>query len=194
MTPPILGGSILGVKQYRTTNPEEYHVAESDRRPGESERDWMRRIAKQGADAAQRRKDQDRQNSLDRQAEEAEIRAALSDEVWLADATRSLLGMTPDEVDAAMAAGTKSTNWDQKDQAAMDAWEKAKKKRLLEGKKARNKRVAKHVRENKGKIQRATKKGKNGCAVIAVALLATGGGVLYGIFEAGRTVLSALGH
>lgn len=168
-------------------------MAESDRRPGESERDWMRRIAKQGADAAQARKDADRQNSLDRQAEEAEIREAMGDEVWLHDAVKDLFGMTPDQLDAQLSKAQKSSDWDQRDAQILADLEAAKKKRLLESKAARNKRVKKHLAKNKDKIEKAAKKG-NGCAVIAVALLATGGGVLYGIFEAGHALVSALGH
>jgi hypothetical protein len=38
------------------------------------------------------------------------------------------------------------------------------------------------------------KKSKGGCAVIAVALLGVGGGALWGIYEAGSAIVSALGH
>ena len=193
MTPPILGGRFAEVKQYRTTNPEEYHVAESDRRPGENERDWMRRLAEQGARSKRAHRDLARQQSLDATAEAAEMRESMADEVWLHGITRDLFGMNADELDAAMAAGTKSTNWTAKDQAVMDAYDKARQPRVFEGKKGRNKRVAKHLRQNKDKIEKAAKKGK-GCAVIAVALLGAGVAGLYGLFEAGHAIVSALGH
>jgi hypothetical protein len=169
-------------------------VAESDRRPGESDRDRDRRLAEMAARKKRERRDQGIQDSLDAQAEAAEIREALGDEVWLADITKDLFGMTPDEVDAAMLAGTKSSNWDAKDQAAMDAYDRAKKPRVFEGKKGRNRRVAKHLRQNKGKIEKAAKKGKSGCAWAFALLAVAGGGALYGIFEAGSAVVSALGH
>lgn len=169
-------------------------MAESDRRPGESERDWLKRLAELGAAAKRRSRDEQRQHSANAQAEEAEIREAMGDEVWLADATRDLFGMTPDQLDAALDRAQKSSDWDQRDAKILADLEAAKKKRLLESAKGRNKRVKKHLKKNKDQIQKAAKKGKNGCAVIAVALLVTGGGVLYGIFEAGRTLVSALGH
>jgi predicted HAD superfamily Cof-like phosphohydrolase len=189
-----LGGTIPDVKQYRTTNPEEYHVAESDRRPGESERDWMKRLAEMGAAAKRKSRDEQRQQSADAQAEAAEIREALGDEVWLADATKDLFGMSPDELDAALTRAQDSSDWTSRDAQILADLDKAKKPRLLEGKKARNKRLKKHLEKNQGAIKGTAKKGKKGCAVIAVALLGTGGAALYGLFEAGRTIVSALGH
>jgi hypothetical protein len=185
---------IREVKQYRTTDPEEYHVAESDRRPGESERDWNRRLAELAAAAKRKARDAAVQASLDAAAEEAEIREALGDEVWLADATKDLFGMTPDQLESALAAAQKSSDWGRRDQEILNAYNQAKKPRLFEGRKARNRRLKKHLAKNKGAIQKTAKKGRRGCAVIAVALLGTGGGALYGLFEAGRTIISALGH
>jgi len=169
-------------------------VAESDRRPGESERDWLKRLAELGAEAKRRSRDEARQQSADAAAEAQEIREALGDEVWLADATRDLFGMSPDELDAALTRAQDSSDWKKRDQQILDAYNQAKKPRLLEGKKARNKRLKKHLEKNQGAIKGTAKKGKNGCAVIAVVLLGTGGGALYGLFEAGRTIISALGH
>jgi hypothetical protein len=142
--------------------PEEQDMAESDRRPGESERDWMRRIAKQGRDAQQRRKDADRQASLDRQAEEAEIREAMADEGWLHDATTELFGLTPDQLQDRIDRAKGSKSWDKRDQEILNALEKEKKPRFFESKAGRNKRVAKFMKKNKGKINRTAKKGKKG--------------------------------
>lgn len=169
-------------------------MAESDRRPGESERDWIKRLAELGAEAKRRSRDEQRQQSADAAAEAQEIREALGDEVWLADATKDLFGMTPDELDAALTRAQNSSDWKTRDQEILDAYNQAKKPRLLEGKKARNKRLKKHLEKNQGAIKGTAKKGKKGCAVIAVALLGTAGGALYGLFEAGRTIISALGH
>lgn len=160
LTPPILGGKNGPVKQYRTTDPEEYHVAESDRRPGESERAWMRRVAEQGRRAEQRRKDTERQTSLDRQAEEAEIRETLGDEVWLHQATTELFHLTPDQLQNRLDRAQKKNSWKQRDQEILDALKKEQKPRFLEGKKARNRRVGKFLKKNKGQIDRAQKKGR----------------------------------
>lgn len=168
-------------------------MAESDRRPGESDKDYARRLAELGAAAKRKSRDEQRQASLDAQAEEAEIREAMGDEVWLHDAVKDLFGMTPDQLDAQLDKAQKSGNWDQRDAQILADYEAAKKKRLLESRQGRNKRVKKHLAKNKGKIEKAAKKGK-GCAVIAVALLGAGGGVLYGLFEAGHALVSALGH
>lgn len=169
-------------------------MAESDRRPGESDRDRDRRLAEMAAEAKRRKRDEERQASLDAQAEEQEIREAMGDEVWLADATQELLGMTPDQLDAALTAAQRSGNWDARDAQILADYDAAKRKRLFESRRARNKRLKNHLKKNKDKIKGTAKKGKRGCAVIAVALLGAGGGVLYGLFEAGRTLVSALGH
>lgn len=167
---------------------------ESDRRPGESERDWHRRLAEMGAAAKRASRDRDRQASLNAEAEAAQIREAMADEVWLHDISKDLFGMNVNELDAAMAAGTKSTDWSAADQAALTAWNDAKRKRFLETKQGRNERVAKHLKKNKGKIEKAAKKGKSGCVWPFAVLAVAGGGVLYGLFEAGQAVVSAMGH
>lgn len=135
-------------------------MAESDRRPGESERDWMRRLAELGAQAKRKDRDEQRQASADAAAEEQAIREALGDEVWLHGAVKDLFGMTPDELDASLTRAQNSKDWDRRDAQVMADYDKARKRRFLESKAARNRRVANHLKKNKGKIQKTVKKGK----------------------------------
>lgn len=138
-------------------------MAESDRRPGESERDWMKRLAELAAQAKRRSRDEQRQASADAAAEEAAIREAFGDEVWLAGATRDLFGLTPDQLDAQLTkAQQNSRDWTKFDEKVMKEYDQAKKRRFLESKSARNRRVAKHLKKNKNKIQKVAKKGKKG--------------------------------
>lgn len=167
---------------------------ESDRRPGESERDWHRRLAEMGAAAKRASRDRDRQASLNAEAEAAQIREAMADEVWLHDVAKDLFGMNVNELDATLNAGTDASNWTRQDQAVLEEWRNAKKPRIFEGKKGRNRRVAKHLKANKSKIEKAAKKGKKGCLSALVVLAGASGGALYGLFEAGHAIVSAMGH
>lgn len=169
-------------------------MSESDRRPGESDRDYYRRLAQIAAQQEQERKDRERQASLDATAEAAEIREALGDEMWLNDFAQSQLGLTIDEVQSALAWGTQNQGKIQnRDKDALAAYAAAEK---TYGKKRRNKRVAKAIKKHKKSIQGMDKKRKSGwgCAVIGVALLGAFGGAGWGLFEAGSAIVSAMGH
>lgn len=160
------------------------------RQPGESDRDYIRRLARQSEAQRQQRKDEARQESADATAEEAAIREAMGDEVWLDEFSRTQLGMSYGDVERTIQWGTENQGKIAgRDQAAIEAYKKA---QGAYGKKRRNRKVAKALKRNKKSIQNMDKKRNKGCAVIAVALLGVGGGALWGLYEAGSAIVTAM--
>lgn len=167
-------------------------MASQHQQPGESDRDYIRRLAQQSAQEEQERKDRERQESLDSQAEAAAIREALGDEVWLDQFAKDVLEMSYGEVEALMAwADANARQITPKDRKAVSDIAHANRGIF---RRTRNRRIAKALKRNKGSIKRIEKKKNSwfGCAVIAVALLGVGGGALWGLFEAGSALVTAM--
>jgi len=186
-----LGGTIGEVKQYRTTNPEDQTMTDGGpRRPDESERDYMKRLAEHLAEIEKNR----------RRIKRGDPRADLSGDIAAVHADDQLLDNLGaggkgkgDDLSQLLGAWNKDINSEplapflDKDSAAD----------LVKFQASKNPKLRKKLaKKNKTKWKEAAKKNKKskGCAVIAVALLGAGGGALYGLFEAGRTIVSALGY
>lgn len=162
------------------------------RKPGESQGDYMRRLAEHNAEREKQRK-RERRGDPRAHSGSDEFGAILNDDALLdnlgkkggkglQDELSNLLGSWRDDIDSEPLAPFLDKN------SAAD---------LIRFQQSKNPKVRKRLaKKNKTKWKEAAAKNKKskGCAVIAVALLGAGGGVLYGLFEAGRTLVSALGH
>lgn len=161
------------------------------RKPGESERDYMNRLRDH---AAALERNRNRIKRGDPRGIEGEIGRINDDDRLLdnlgskggkgtGDELSQLLGAWRDDIDSEPLADL-TQHMSDKAAADLAAYRSTKSK-------GKRKRLAK---KNKAAWKDAAKKNKNGCAVVAVALLGAAGGALYGLFEAGRTIVSALGY
>lgn len=165
------------------------------RKPGESQRDYMNRLAEHNAERERQRK-REKRGDPRAHAGSDEFSAILNDDALmdnlgrkggkgLQDELSNLLGSWRDDIDSEPLADLTEH---MSVQAARDlatyrnTKNAGKKKRLAKKNKKAWKDGAAKAKKSKG------------CAVIAVALLGAGGGVLYGLFEAGHAIVSALGH
>jgi hypothetical protein len=156
--------------------------------PGESDREYLQRLAREGRNQKRIARDRQTQDSLDAAADAArERRLDASDDADLDAAMKDLLGVSLSDIQKEAAKGTFDDNPEVRDTLG----EIAKQQR-----KGNTKKATKIAKKNRGAMKDAAKttKKNKGCAVIAVALLGAGGGVLYGLFEAGHALVSALGH
>lgn len=163
-------------------------MATEGQRPGESDRDYIRRIQQEGAKQQRQAKDRQIQDRLDAEADAArEAKLEQGADAELDQAMKDLLGVSLSDIQKEAAKGTFDDNQVVKDTLGQIAKQQGK------GNTRKAKKIAK---KNKGALKGAAKttKKNKGCAVIAVALLGAGGGVLYGLFEAGHALVSALGH
>jgi hypothetical protein len=165
------------------------------RKPGESDRDYGRRLAEHVEARRQQRKREQRGDPRAHSGSD-EMSRILNDDALLdnlgrkggkglQDELSNLLGGWRDDIDSEPLEDL-TKEMSVKAAADLEAYRSTK----SAGKK---RRLAK---KNKDAWKHAAKENKKskGCAVIAVALLGTGGAALYGLFEAGRTIVSALGH
>lgn len=166
------------------------------RRPGESDREYARRLAEH---IEARRKQRNREKRGDPRAHSGsdEFSKILNDDALLDNLGRrggkgmrddlsDMLGSWRNDIDSEPLADITK---DMSNQAAKDL------KQYRESKNV--KKRAKLAKKNKRawtEAAKKNKKAKGGCAVIAVALLGFGGGALWGIYEAGSAIVSAIGH
>jgi hypothetical protein len=165
------------------------------KRPDESQSDYMRRLAEHNAEREKQRKRELRGDPRAHSGSD-EMSQILNDDALLdnlgrkggkglQDELSNLLGAFRDDIDSEPLADLTEhlTAQAAADLAAYRNTKSAGKKKRL-------------AKKNKGAWKNAAEKNKKskGCAVIAVALLGAGGGVLYGLFEAGHALVSALGH
>lgn len=165
------------------------------RRSDESQGDYMRRLAAHNAERERQRKREQRGDPRAHSGSD-EFSKVLNDDALLdnlgrkggrglQDELSNLLGAWRDDIDSEPLEDL-TEHMSKQVAADLAAYRKTnsagKKKRLAKKNKNAWKDGAKQAKKSKG------------CAVIAVALLGAGGGVVYGLFEAGRTLISALGH
>lgn len=157
-------------------------------RPNESDREYIQRIAREGRRQQRLSRDRQVQDRLDAAADaERERRLDVDLDAELDGAMKDLLGVSLSDIQKEAAKGTFDNDPEVRDTLNQIA------KQQRRGNHRKAQKIAKQHRGAMKNAADITKK-KKGCAVIAVALLATGGGVLYGIFEAGHALVSALGH
>lgn len=159
------------------------------RQPGESEGAYMKRMGEWARELEKQRKRQRRDDPrLERVQEDDKLLDALGGKnpPKGGDELSQMLGAWRNDIDSEPLS---NITQGMPEQAARDL------KRYRETKNPRTKK--KLAKKNKGAWKDAAKKNKKskgGCAVIAVALLGVGGGALWGIYEAGSAIVSALGH
>lgn len=164
--------------------------------PGESDREYFKRLNEESARQQRAARDEGIQARMNDEAEE-ELQDMMSDDD-LANFIKKDLGLDPAKVAQTFYGADVAdvAQWDQRSAKVREQYLKQNKKRMFESKKARNKRVGKWMKNNKGAIKNTVNKHgkKGGCAVIAVALLGVGGGAVYGVLEAGHAIVSAMGY
>lgn len=159
--------------------------------PGESDRDYIRRLSAESGRTQQIRKDAMRQDRLDFAAYvDREKRLDRASDADTDAFMRDFAGVSLEEIQREADKGTFDN--DPRVQKAVKAVTAASKG----SKRGRAKRMRKAVNANKSGLKKAGKitNANNGCAVMAVALLGIGGGALYGMYAAGSALVAALGH
>lgn len=162
------------------------------RRPGESDAEYMRRLA---AHMAAIKKNKDRIKRGDPRANlPGEIGAIHADDQLMDNLGSGGRG-NRDELSNLLGAWSKDINSEPL-APFLDADSAAE---LVKFQRSKNPRLRKKLaKKNKKKWQAAAKKKKKkkskGCAVIAVMLLGAAGGAGWAIYEAGSAIVSALGH
>lgn len=160
-------------------------MAESDRRPGESERDWMRRITRLAGQQKQAQRDEAIERRLKGEAQHERIEQRLNSESDqdLQDFYNEF-GIPFDKVEK------KPDNLTNDELIAIAAIQKNIGKRGLFG----GNKYKEAKRKHKKALKSAAKKQKGFCSVVALGLLSLGGGIAYGMYEGASAIISAMGR
>ena len=158
---------------------------ESDRRPGESERDWMRRVTRLAGQQKQAQRDEAIEKRMRGEAEHERIERNLNSQSDqdLQDFYNEF-GIPFDKVDR------KPDNLSNEELIAIAEVQKSIGKRGMFGGNKYKQAKSKH----KKALKSAAKKQKGFCSFVALGLLGVGGGVVYAMYEAGSAIISAMGR
>lgn len=163
---------------------------ESDRRPGESERDWMSRITRLAGEQKRAQRDEAIEKRMKGAAahERAEQIMNSQSDQDLND-FYSEFGIPFNDVQEGVQKG-----WYAAEEAeAIREVQKAVGKKTLFGGSKYNQMKRKHKKAIKAGAKRA--KAKSGwCSFVLLGLLSVGGGIIYGAYEAGSAIVSAMGR